>query len=130
MRFDEVSGYIREASATLSDIQYHLGRAYPRNMQHPDVERRGALALDDSSLVALLFILRTVRKAIYDVANEPYPTEPGVVTLSDRVVPSVPVESVRRDDYTHQIPSVAVVNGEVQYPVGVAVKELPKNKEI
>lgn len=54
----------------------------------------------------------------------------GSVLLKDRVVPSVPVESVRRNDYTEQIPSVAIIDGAVQYPVGLTVEELPKNKEI
>ncbi len=65
-----------------------------------------------------------------DVQHKAKDLREGCTLLKDRVVPAVPVESVRLNNYTSQIPSIAVVDGAVQYPDKLVIKELPKNKEI
>ncbi len=63
-----------------------------------------------------------------DIQSKARALREGATLLKDRVVPTVPIGATT---YDGALPSVAIVDGAVQYPEEThAIKELPKNKDV
>ena len=129
MNLNDVQKQLDQASYTLDGIRGWVSRCitdcYATGEDIPEIST-DFINMLNASLKGLSIDTHQVGA---DIHNKARALREGATLLKDRVVPCAPIEAVRREDYTHQIASVAVVDGAVKYPE-LPIKELPKNKEI
>jgi len=132
MKLEEAEAKLHEASHTLDVIRgcildiitdsYALGELAPQLRYDEPVKMLDPL-------------VKLLGRDLYQMASElrkkVHALREGSTLLKDRTVPCATVEVVVDDWHTkHAAPTVAVVDGEVKYPIGLAVEELPKNKDV